>query len=450
MIDSMRFTHVLLLCICALGFVVVVSISCAHDLPLSWDVWYHLRISRQFSQGEFFYDAGSFGPEGRPHGYPPVFHVVTAGIYLLTPIDFVTIARVMPPVIFVGVIYTLYLLTNEIFNEKIAVITCVFAAVSPLLLDRAVSYTPEALSFIFINMGLLFFWQKKWGFAGICGGLLILTHGLSSAAFFAVIFIFTLFTYIILKENLSKQFMLVLILSAIISVPWVIRSVPMFVPKGFAYPLEWYPEKLGWIHLLLAFLGVTALKKDKKSVFILSFVFPLLFLSQYAYSLPYRFTEFLVFPVCMLAGLSVSNFNFKGVNPKLFMVAIPVIFLLAFAQSYWVLQKYHPVVTHEEINAFTWLDDTAVSSEIVISEWKTAPVIAFFSKRAPVKGAYQFGAPDIAQRTQDTVQFYTNYDTAIVSKYCISFVYYGTEELQYTQPPFSRVYATSHTSWYHE
>lgn len=450
MIDIMRLTQVCIFCICAFAFVIVLSISCAHDVPLSWDVWYHLRVSRQFSQGEFFYDTGSFGPEGRPHGYPPVFHLMTAGIYVATPADFVTIARVMPPVIFVGIIYSLYVMTNRIFNEKIAVTTCLFAAVSPLLLDRAVSYTPEALSFIFINMGLLFFWQKKWLYSSVCGGLLILTHGLSSAAFFSVIFIFNLFAYIILKENMSKQFILVLILSAIISVPWVIRSVPMFVPKGFAYPLEWYPEKLGWIHLLLAFLGVVTLKKDRKSVFVISFVFPLFLLSQYAYSLPYRFTEFLVFPVCILAGLAVSNFNYNSINPKLFTVAIPIIFLLAFAQSYWIIQKYHPVVTHEEIAAFTWLDDTTISSETVISEWKTAPLIAFFSKRAPVKGAYQFGAPDIAQRTQDTVQFYTVYDTAIMSKYDISFVYYGTEEHQYTQPPFSRVYATSHTSWYHE
>jgi hypothetical protein len=229
----------------------------------------------------------------------------------------------------------------------------------------------------------------------------------------------------------------------VIAAPWVLLQPPAFFPKGFAYPLELYPEKLGIITLLLAFLGVTFLTRNKETVFLLSGAGSLLLLSQVAFSLPYRFTEFLLFPVAILAGISLSRIS-------RYWVVVPL-FLLAFAQGYWVIEPYHPVVTTEEVHSYSWLSSSSVSGSTVICEWRTAPVMAFFSHTPPVKGAYQFGAPDLAKRTADTTAFYTNYDISILQAYTISFIFYGPEErLLYSEPPFSRVYATGETAFYHQ
>ncbi len=417
-----------------------------HDYPLSWDVWYHLTVSRQFSKGGFLWDAASFGPEGRPHTYPPLFHAVTAFLYVLTGVDLVTLAKVLTPFIFSSIVVSFYLLVKEVFDEKTALLSCLFASVSPVLLDRGITYTPETLSFVFINLGLFFFWKSQWKVAGIFGGLLILTHGLSSVVFFSFLFFYCLVSLFILKENYLTVLFGTLAVSLLVSSFWILRSYPSFVPKGFAYPLTLYPEKLGWIQVLLAFLGLTYLSREKKSVFIISFAVPLLLLSQYSLSLPYRFVEFIVFPISMLAGmfLSQSTHGLKAAS-------LVFLFAISFAQGYWSVEKYQPVVTSEEVAAFSWLNLNSVKGYTVISEWKTSPILAFFSERTTVKGGYQFGAPMISERTEDTEKFYAEYPEYLFLKYEISCIFYGIEERSagYTEPPFDKVYSTSHTGFYH-
>ena len=136
-------------------------------------------------------------------------------------------------------------------------------------------------------------------------------------------------------------------------------------------------------------------------------------------------------------------------NHKVPAYTIIILFLLSFAQGYWYTEKYTPVITSEEESAFLWLHHNSVPST-VMTEWRTAPVLAFFSQRAPVKGAYQFGAPMLKERTDDTQLFYVNYDENLVSKYEISCVYYGIEEKRYhyTEPPFDKVYSSTRTGFY--
>jgi hypothetical protein len=439
----MQLSRLSLVFICLLAFTLVFQTSVKSDLPLSWDVWYHVRISRQFSQGEFTWDSGSFGPEGRPHSYPPLFHVLTALFYRTTHIPLETLARVLPSFIFTASIYTLYMLVKEISTEKAALITCVFASVSPIILDRSMSYTPEALSFIFFNLGLLSFWKGSSIRSGICGGLLLLTHGLSSVAFFSVLLTYTVVSFFVRKENMWKRFLQALILAGAIASFWLLQSVPLHIPYGGVEPVRMYPQKLGWVQLICAFLGLTRLSKDRKSIFILSCTGSLFLLSQNPVSLPSRFIEFLAFPVCILAAQAVSSLSHKK------MTWLTLFFLLAFAQGYLYTEQYTPVPTAEETTAYRWLSRNSVDGSTIMTEWKTAPVLAFFSERAPVKGAYQFGAPTLAERNEDTLLFYTDYPDYLLSKYEISYVYYGRWEQHHPEPPYPRVYSTSCTRFYH-
>ncbi len=441
----MQLKHLSLVFICLLSFALVFQNAVESDLPLSWDVWYHLRISRQFTEGHVLWDSGSFGPVGRPHTYPPLFHGFTALLYSITGVSLETLARVLPSFLFAASILAFYILVKEVFNGSIALVSCLFASVSPILLDRGMSYTPEVLSFIFINLGLVFFWQGRWKPAGLLGGMIVLTHGISSAAFFSVLLVYCLISYFALKENYWKLFFQVCLLSFVISSFWIFRSFTSHMPYGGVHTLSYYPQKLGWIQTLLALLGIPFLSKNKKSLFILSYAVSLLLLSRNPVSLPYRFVEVLAFPVCILAGIGFYHINMSK-NAKYFFV----IFLIAFAQGYWYTEKYQPVISEEEKTAFVWLGKTSVEGYTVMSEWKTAPVLAYFSERATVKGAYEFGAFMLGERTKDTRLFYTEYPAYIVTKYNIHSVYYGTEERKYGyfEPPFDKVYSTEQTSFH--
>ncbi len=404
-----------------------------------------MRISQQFSEGEFTWDAGSFGPEGRPHTYPPLFHLFTALLYT-TGMPLEGIAQVMAPFLFAASIVSFYFLAKEVANKEIALTSCLLAAVCPILLDRGTSYTPEVLAFIFFNVGATFFLKGKWMPAGLIGGLLVLTHGIASVAFFSVIFTYCIFSLIIFKENYWKLFFQVVIISILISSFWLFRSVTTFLPYGGMHVLSYYPQKLGWIQIILSILGITCLSKDRKNTFILSSTGVLFLLTRNPFSLPYRFIEFLAFPVCILAGIGLYQIiTSKRVE------CLVIIFLIAFAQAYWYTEKYTPVITEEEKTAFIWLSTNSVEGYTVMCEWRTAPVLAYFSHRPPIKGAYQFGALAVEERTEDTTVFYTIYPQSLLSKYEISHIYYGKEEQghKYTIPPFDKVYTTLQTGFYH-
>ena len=49
--------------------------------PSGWDTWYHLAVSKRlFDTGHIpLWDNWEFAPEGRPHLYPPMLHLLTAG-----------------------------------------------------------------------------------------------------------------------------------------------------------------------------------------------------------------------------------------------------------------------------------------------------------------------------------------------------------------------------------
>ncbi len=451
----MQLTRVSLLFICLLSFSIVLQSSLTHELPLSYDVWYHLQISRNFTHGQFLWDAGSFGPEGRPNTYPPLFHGFTALLHLLTGLPFETLARFLPPFLFTLFIYTFYILVKEVTTEKIALVSCLFASVSPILLDRGMSYTPEALSFTFINCGLVFYLRGRIKTAGIMGGLLLLTHGLSSAAFFSVLLIFSAASFAFIKEDrwsYLKHFTLVSALSLLIFAFWGLRSAPTHIPYGGEYPLALYPSKLGWIQVFLAFLGFTFLSKDKKTLFILSFAGSVFILTRNPISLPYRFVEFLALPVCMLAARGIycikmnTTLTLKKVN-----VSLIILFSLAFINGSWSVEKYKPMVTEGEKTSFLWLNETSVEGLTIMTQWRTAPILAYFSERPPLKGAFEMGALNLRERTEDTQLFYTTYAEDLISKYAVSYVYYGLEEAKYghEEPPFDKVYSTRHTAFYH-
>ena len=432
-------------CICLLSFTLVFQHSLQHGHPLSWDVWYHLQVSRQVAHGEFLWDYGSFGPEGRPQIYPPLLHVLTAFLYRMgIPLEF--IARGMAPLLFTATIFTLYMFVKEAWNGSTALAACFFASISPALLDRGVAYTPESFSFIFLFCGFYFFFKHRWILSGVCGGLVLLTHGITSITFFSVLIAFTVCRTCILKKSEWKGMLIICMVALIIGSPWLLRSLPSFIPRGFSYPLSYYPERLGVIQVVLALLGGVFLSRDGKSLFVMAFALPLLVFSQVSPSLPYRFVEFLVFPVCILAGIFIEGLRTTRWKPH----AVIVLFLMAFTQGFWSIEQYSPVVTEEEVAAFTWAGSSSVEGYTIMSEGKSAPLISYFSQTPTVKGAYQFGAPDIIQRNSDVRQFYIEYSSSLFSKYDVSLVYFGAEERMYgSDPPLNAVYATGHTKFFH-
>lgn len=91
------------------------------SFPLVLDPYYHLLIAQQMTSagGPFAYETWEYAPVGRWHLYPPVLHLLLAGLLKLgcSPIDAIRSLTVVLPV---GLLITLFLVSRRLFTPMIA------------------------------------------------------------------------------------------------------------------------------------------------------------------------------------------------------------------------------------------------------------------------------------------------------------------------------------------
>ncbi|MFQ5891448.1 MAG: hypothetical protein ACE5HW_01475, partial [Candidatus Methanofastidiosia archaeon] len=390
-----------------------------HPYPLSWDVWYHIRIAEETTHGLVLWDYGSFGPEGRPHTYPPLFHIFMAlsfeFVNLFYEFSMMELARILPLILNPLQILSIYFLLKKLFDERIALLASFLYILVPTEIVRGNLSTPQNLAQILIPLGFLGFTiENRRGLlvSILVGGALIMTHGLSAISYHFTLLTFSSFLSLKRRELFPlKKFMLLLFFSLAISSPFLYHlsrfGFVSKIPFGYAQKISLYPKRLGWILILLAFFGIFNLKNlKKKNLLIISMLFAnfLLTLNHlFGLSLlPYRFVEFLPLPLSVLGAFTLNILSKKRYTSYL----VILILLGTFPKAFELQREQIPQVTEEEFEAIRFLKDNSLEGIIVMSGWFNAPIIASISKRVPVKGAYESGSFTSFKRTADVDDFY--------------------------------------------
>ena len=98
--------------------------------PLSLDPSYHLAITQQIvdARGPIVYEWGEYAPVGRPHLYPPVLHLLLAGLLTLTSSPIGTL-RLATAVIVPLILLTIYLTARRLLSAPRA-LACVLMALA--------------------------------------------------------------------------------------------------------------------------------------------------------------------------------------------------------------------------------------------------------------------------------------------------------------------------------
>jgi len=101
------------------------------SFPLVLDPAYHLLMARQVvaANGPILYDWWEYAPLGRPHLYPPILHVVLAGL-LKGGISPVTTIRLASVVLFPSLLVSIWLVVHRLLRPSTA-LCCVWMSLLP-------------------------------------------------------------------------------------------------------------------------------------------------------------------------------------------------------------------------------------------------------------------------------------------------------------------------------
>ena len=393
-------TALILVLMC--GFLLLSIPLASFEIPLSWEGFYHARIAQNYAEGKF-YDTGSFGPEGRPSVYPPIFHGISAFLMKILQKDGFFLARWLPPFMFGALIVVWYYLISQKYLKSIAILSSLFLLCVPAFLDMGFLFSPH--SFALILTFFAFYFVDRPVISGICGGIIIMTQFSCGIFFFMVLLLWS-----ILDSAKRTPILKITGLSLVIALPYVgyfFYNTPSLGPVLGNPGLKYFFMKTTFGMVGCALLGL------RRNVFAVS-----LGVSGFTLSMvqPTNFC-FLAFPLALFSAFFVRDFFSKK---KWSLIAFTFLFWLLFIPSQEYVSKLQPAAS--EYESFVWLRENSVDC-IIASGWYEAPIIALVSERVPVLG---FGFPE-EKRLDDTRLLYEG-DETLLDFYDVSYVYLGKYE----------------------
>ncbi len=441
--------------------------------PLSWDIWYHMRIVENFSNGYFTFDPLSFGPDGRIHTYPPLFHILLLGLYKLLNLgglSIMDVARVLPAIIFPLSAISTFLLVNKFYGKEVSLLSSFFVLVIPVSLDRGIIASPQSLALVLIPLGFLAYIlglkEKKYLYAsGILSSAVFYTHGLSFIVFFLSIVLFTLLLYLFKREIKLRNFFIFTVITIIISSPWIIQllihGIASNIPYGGIFKLSFYPVKLGYVTIALALPGLAFLiiRKKEEDLMLISWGIVAFLLSRnYITSLdllPFRFLEFLAYPLAFYSSFAIFEFVKDKGKGAVIAAIIGIMIISSFPAAEYV-SKVKPMLGNEEYSAFSYLNENSISGNFTVaSSWFTSPIMGKVSGLKTIEGGYSSGSWDYLKRSHDIKALYSgNY--SVIDTYNTKYIYLGPREIAefknsenyLNDSSIDRLYSTNETSLY--
>ncbi len=271
--------------------------------PLFLDDFYHMGVAQEVYTFGFVptWDFWGFVPVGRPHLYPPLFHVVMALFMKFSGGDVFFAARVFKVITYPLLVFCFWYSTKGLAGRKAAFYsTIALASIFPLLV---LSYIIMPASLVLALTCLLFltFTKKKLLYSIILMALMLWLH-LS----LPILIIIALFAFSLLrrKEGYLKFFLKVFVASALIYSPWLIHvaaNIDWLSSAGL--PVELFVPFIVWALGLPAF--VLSFRYYKADYFIYTlYAFALIPLFS-GYGV--RFWVYLAIPLSFFVGITLSR-----------------------------------------------------------------------------------------------------------------------------------------------
>ena len=121
------------------------------SLPVFLDSYYHSSCMTGFKDagGIVLHDFWEYAPTGRPHLYPPLFHVILLGLSALG-VPVLTIMRLACVVIYPLVLFTISWVVTKLYNDRSAFFTVLAASLPYTFFLNTITAIPSSISMIIL------------------------------------------------------------------------------------------------------------------------------------------------------------------------------------------------------------------------------------------------------------------------------------------------------------
>lgn len=246
---------------CILGVILLFQVTNWFKMPLFMDCYYHLSVMRGFDDaggwvGRAFWENA---PVGRPHLYPPLFHLLEWTLFK-TGLGPITIARLCDVSIYPLLLFVVWSTVKNVYSSRLAFFGLFLLSSSYTLYLAILNNTPFSLAFIFGILAFYSFKRSKYLATLLWLVLSFYTHSLMSWLAVLALFMDTL-----LRAQERRHFLKIFLAAVALASPLFIHQLRFLSFVKFFRTNEFYFAELDLPVYLLALAGDFLVIKNRRS-----------------------------------------------------------------------------------------------------------------------------------------------------------------------------------------
>ncbi|MDO8536518.1 MAG: hypothetical protein Q7S30_05900 [Candidatus Omnitrophota bacterium] len=282
-----------------LAFYAIMQILRWSLFPQHFDIYYHLLTAWGFIQAGGYpnWDFWQYAPVGRPHIYPPLFHIILA-LFMKAGVDKIVLAKTLSIMVPLTFLITLWSFLRKKFSSCLAFFSLIAISSSLSFYASLATLMPSTIALTF---GILAIWQFMNGKTFF--SLLFLTFCFYTHIGVSYYMTLTFIIYAFFDKELRRSTFIIVAGALILSVPMIIRQLSGIDLFSFpAIKANNYCE-FKTIDYILGAIGFAILLRSKGK----GRLFLALFIASFVY-LPYLSRFFSTegyLPVALLAAVAL-------------------------------------------------------------------------------------------------------------------------------------------------
>jgi len=376
-------------------FFLVLIPTIKYSVPLSSETFYHMMLI-QFSAENGI----SMGNNVLFSGltvYSPLFDFFLLAVSKIFGISYIVAAQALQPVFAFLVVLSFSFAAYKMYNVLAGILTGIFVMFSALFY-KIMFTTPETMFLILVPLIAYFYGMalenknlKYSLISGLLLGIGFLTQTISAAIIFLVLTILTLILLIVKRKPDFKVYGILIITSFLIAAVWWLPVIfngsfmqGLSIPAQLStvIPINEYPQILGIIPLLFAFIGTFFFIKrgQIKDILLLTWLITITVLSFIQFSgfpLGAEYVLMLaIFPLTIMAGVGVQCIRIDGDKRPIYALTA-LILIVGVYYGYGFASSTQPEYTNTQIEAAQWFKNYGDRNSMVINYNSTMDPLIF-------------------------------------------------------------------------
>lgn len=300
--------------------------------PFFIDIYYHLSVMLGFNQAGGYVTSAfwEFAPIGRPHIYPPLFHILMLNLYKIG-LSELFIARLFDCLAYPALLIAVWFIISKIFHPRLAFFSLVILTSAYPFYLSVTNIMPFSLALL-LGFFIFFFIEKD----KIITAVLLLTLSFYTHSLMSWMNVFIIIAYGALNQNKLKNCLKTVTGGLILSLPLLIHQFQNRQYFSFINTVENYTFEISILIYIVALLGLVVAFRRKGAYYffiaLLIGMLPLVFTHNMRYFSGQGMISFI-----LLAGLAVDNLYDRLVERSNKRLLNGILFIILFFFAFYLL-----------------------------------------------------------------------------------------------------------------